>query len=189
MTTPGTLILVVGPSGVGKDSIIAGAADRFRGEPRIVFARRLITRPSEAGGEDHMALSAAEFSEWRGSGRLMLHWRAHGFDYGLPQVLAAELEAGRSVVANVSRTVVAEARARLAPVAVVAVTASRETLAARLAGRGRESAADIDSRLRRTGALASGEADFIIDNNGPLDAAIGRFVAVLRRTIGQRASS
>jgi phosphonate metabolism protein PhnN/1,5-bisphosphokinase (PRPP-forming) len=97
----GTLVLVVGPSGVGKDSVIAGAAERFRGDPRILFPRRLITRPVEAGGEPHVALSPAEFAARRDAGGLMLHWSAHGLDYGLPQAAAAELVAGRTVVANV----------------------------------------------------------------------------------------
>jgi len=181
MTRRGTLILVVGPSGVGKDSIIAGAAERLRGEPRVIFARRLITRPAEAGGEDHIAVSSAEFARRRDAGELMLHWNAHGLDYGLPGELGAALEAGRSVVANVSRGVVAEARQRLAPTTVIAITASPETLAARLAGRGRESAADIGSRLRRAGA--SVDADVIIDNDGTLEDAIERFVAALHRKL------
>jgi ribose 1,5-bisphosphokinase len=184
----GTLILVIGPSGAGKDSIIAGAAVRLGDDGRVVFARRVITRPAAAGGENHHALSPQEFAEWRDAGRLMLHWRAHGFDYGLPHELAAELAAGRSVVANVSRTVVGEARGRFAPVYVVAVTASPQTLAARLAARGREDAGDIEQRLRRAGALSTDEAALVIDNDGPLDAAVERFVELLRRVVAQPAS-
>jgi ribose 1,5-bisphosphokinase len=186
MTGRGTLILVVGPSGVGKDSIIAGAADRLREEPRVIFARRLITRAAEAGGEDHIAISRAEFARRRDAGELMLHWSAHGLDYGLPGELARALRAGRSVVANVSRGVVAEARERFVPALVVAITASPETLAARLAGRGRESADDIAARLRREGALV--DADVVIDNDGALDAASERFVAVVRRAMDQPVS-
>jgi ribose 1,5-bisphosphokinase len=186
MTGRGTLILVVGPSGVGKDSIIAGAAALLSGEPRILFARRLITRPAQAGGEDHIAVSPAEFARRRNAGELMLHWSAHGLDYGLPGELATALKTQRSVVANVSRGVVAEARQRFAPAAVIAITASPITLAARIAARGRESADDISSRLRRFGAPV--DADVTIDNDGPLKAAVERFVAVLRQAIGQPAN-
>ena len=185
MSGRGTLILVVGPSGVGKDSILAGAADRLRDEPRVVFARRLITRPAEAGGEDHVAVSPAEFARRRDAGELLLHWHAHGLDYGLPGELAAALAAGRGVVANVSRGVVADARQRFAPTLVIAITASAETLAARLAGRGRESADDIGSRLRRS--VAAVAADIVIDNDGALEAAVERFVGVVRRLTDQAA--
>jgi phosphonate metabolism protein PhnN/1,5-bisphosphokinase (PRPP-forming) len=187
MTTRGTLILVVGPSGAGKDSIIAGAAKRL-GNRQIRFARRMITRPVAAGGEKHRAVSPTEFAEWRDAGRLMLHWQAHGFNYGLSQEFAAALEQGRNVVANVSRTVVAEARRRFPPVAVVAVAASPGTLAARLAGRGRETAAEVNSRLERAGALPFDQADIIIENDGPLGMAVDRFIAVLRDLAGQTAS-
>jgi phosphonate metabolism protein PhnN/1,5-bisphosphokinase (PRPP-forming) len=184
VTRRGTLVLVVGPSGVGKDSIIAGAAARLRDDPRVVFARRLITRPADAGGENHIAVSPAEFAARRDIGGLMLHWHAHGLDYGLPQTLAATLDEGKTVVANVSRNVVAEARTCLAPVRVVAVSASAETLAARLAARGRETAADIAARLARGGAMASSDADTVIANDGLLDDAVERFVAVLAELIG-----
>lgn len=185
MSGRGTLVLVVGPSGAGKDSIIAGAAGVLRDEMRLVFARRLITRPAEAGGEDHIALSPAEFAARREAGALLLHWRAHGLDYGLPGELAAALAGGRSVVANVSRTVIAETRQRLAPVMVVAITASPETLAARLAARSREGAADIESRLRRAGAWPPDQAGVVIDNDGALDPAVARFVTLLREVIAQ----
>jgi len=181
MTGRGTLILVVGPSGAGKDSIIAGAAMELRNDRRVIFARRLITRSADSGGEDHIAVSPADFAQARNAGKLMLAWSAHGLDYGLPGELAAALNEGRSVVANVSRTVTVEARQRFAPVLVVAVTASPETLAARLAGRGREAAADIESRLSRAGAAVV--ADVVIENDGTLDAAVACFVAVLKKAI------
>ncbi|HTQ34788.1 MAG TPA: phosphonate metabolism protein/1,5-bisphosphokinase (PRPP-forming) PhnN [Stellaceae bacterium] len=189
MTARGTLILVVGPSGAGKDSIIAGAAERLRGDPRILLARRLITRPAEAGGEDHIPVSSEEFAERRETGALLLHWQAHGLDYGLPAELGAALEQRRSVVANVSRTVIGEARHRFAPTLVVAIAASPETLATRLAGRGRESEADIAERLRRGDAMAAVDADVTIDNNGTLDAAVECFAAVLRCVIDQPVSA
>jgi phosphonate metabolism protein PhnN/1,5-bisphosphokinase (PRPP-forming) len=183
MTQRGTLILVVGPSGAGKDSIIAGAAERCRGDPRIVFARRLITRPVVAGGEKHIAVSQDEFAEWRDAGRLMLHWHAHGFDYGLPRDLTLALERGLSVIANVSRTILTDARRRFSPVAVVAVAVSPMTLAARLALRGRETPKEIARRLERADALSAGAIDFIISNDGAVDEAIDRFVEVLRQVV------
>jgi phosphonate metabolism protein PhnN/1,5-bisphosphokinase (PRPP-forming) len=173
------LVLVVGPSGAGKDSVIAGAAARLLDDARFVFARRLITRPAAAGGEDHIAVSPADFAAHRAAGGLLLFWQAHGLFYGLPRELAAARDEGKTVVANVSRTVVEEARARLAPVAVVAISASAETLAARLAARGREDASDIAERLARDVPTPSA-ADVVIDNDGALEDAVDRFVTVLR---------
>jgi hypothetical protein len=110
MPIRGPLVLVVGPSGAGKDSIITGAAERLRDCTEFVFVRRTITRPREAGGEPHVAASAAEFAERRDAGSFLLHWSAHGLDYGIPVTVAADRAAGRTVIANVSRSVIAEAR-------------------------------------------------------------------------------
>jgi ribose 1,5-bisphosphokinase len=187
MACRGTLILVVGPSGVGKDSIIAGVAARLRGDARAVFAQRVITRPAAVGGEDHLAATPSEFAAWRDAGRLMLDWQAHGLDYGLPRALEAELDAGRSVIANVSRAVAGAARQRFAPIVVAA--ASAEALAARLAARGREDAADMRRRLARADPLPTQQADIVIDNDGPLDKAIDRFVEVVRAALGQPESA
>ncbi len=189
MAGRGPLILVVGPSGAGKDSIIAGAAARLRTDPRIVFARRLITRPADAGGEDHVAVNSDEFARYRKTRGLLLHWTAHGLDYGLPRGLEVDLDAGCCVIANVSRTVVGEARRRLAPVTVVAVSASPAALAARLAARARENPSKVADRLSRSDALpALPQPDIVIDNDGPLDLAIDRFVELVRAVLDQPVS-
>lgn len=182
-TLRGTLVLVVGPSGAGKDTILAEAAERLRGDRRIVFAHRLITRPADASGENHVALSPTEFARLRQQRGLMLHWRAHGFDYGLHSSLNDVLSEGRIVVANVSRTVVDEARRRLAPVAVVSISAAPETLAARLAQRGRENAGEIRERLQRAATVAVPGTDYRIENNGALERAVSTFVALLDRLV------
>jgi ribose 1,5-bisphosphokinase len=182
----GTLVLVVGPSGAGKDSIIADAASRLRDDPSFVFARRSITRPLEAGGEAHVALSPAAFAAQRACGAFLLHWQAHGLDYGIPASLADDRAAGRIVVANVSRTVIGAARTRLAPIRVVQVLASREVLAARLASRGRESMADIERRLERAAAELEPAADVTtMANDGALEHAVAQFVAILRGVAAQ----
>jgi ribose 1,5-bisphosphokinase len=186
----GTLVLVVGPSGAGKDSIIAGAASRLRDDPSFVFARRSITRPLEAGGEAHVALSSAAFAARRARGAFLLHWQAHGLDYGIPASLADDRAAGRIVVANVSRTMIDGARAFLPPIHVVQILASREVLAARLASRGRESMADIALRLERATAELEPAADVTtMANDGALEHAVAQFVAILRGIASQLAAS
>ncbi len=174
----GTLVLVVGPSGAGKDSIIAGAASRLRDDEDFVFARRSITRPVAAGGESHVALSAAEFASRRERGLFLLHWHAHGLDYGVPAAIAADRAVGRTVVANVSRAMIDEARARLSPIRIVQILASPETLAARLALRERESAIDIRRRADVTTML----------NDGTLEHAVDQFVTLLRSIAAQQAA-
>lgn len=176
----GPLLLVVGPSGAGKDSIIAGAAARLHDRTEFVFVRRTITRPREAGGEPHIAASRAEFAARRDAGSFLLHWHAHGLDYGIAATVAADRAAGGTVIANVSRSVIAEARATLAPVRIVQIAAPAPVLAARLARRGRENAADIELRMTRDATEVPAGADVTtIANDGALEQAVDTFVALL----------
>ncbi|HVZ08350.1 phosphonate metabolism protein/1,5-bisphosphokinase (PRPP-forming) PhnN [Rhodopila sp.] len=169
------LVLVVGPSGAGKDTLLRLAREGLSGEARVRFVRRVITRPADAGGEDHEAVTGAEF----GRRNHALQWTAHGLRYGIPTQIGADLARGHVVVANVSRGVIAEAAARF-PVRVVLVTAPPEVLAARLAGRGRETAADIAARLARDVALPEGVPTTTIVNDGAPEAGAARLIALLR---------
>jgi ribose 1,5-bisphosphokinase len=182
----GPLVLVVGPSGAGKDSIIEGAAARLCGDEEFVFVRRLITRPAALGGEAHVALTTEEFALRRERGDFVLHWQAHGLDYGIPATIEEDRAAGRTVIVNVSRAVIGEARASLSPIRVVQIVARGELLAARLAVRGRESAMDIRQRLDRAAAIEPAGDVTTIRNDGPLDGAVDQFILLLREITGQR---
>ena len=172
------LVLVVGPSGAGKDTLLDGARAAFAGDPGIVFVRRAITRPEDAGGEAHAPLSEADFAARERAGGFALSWRAHGLAYGIPASIAADLAAGRVVIANVSRTVIEEAAAKF-PVHVIEITAPPEILAARLAARGREDQAMQAARLSRAVMLPEGVAATIVLNDATPAIGIERFRAAI----------
>ncbi len=169
------LVLVVGPSGAGKDALIGAAQGMLGGDPSVRFVRRVITRPAEAGGEDHEAVTAAEFA----ARDFALQWQAHGLRYGIPADLVSDLACGVTVVANVSRGVIAQAAARF-PTRVIEVTAPPDVLATRLAARGRENARDIAERLARHVALPEGVPVRRVMNDGTLADGVARFLAALR---------
>ena len=179
--TPGRLVLVVGPSGVGKDTLLDGAKAALAGEP-VVFPSREITRPADAGGEDHVAVDEATFEAREQDGAYALSWRAHGLAYGVPGTIAGDLAAGRRVVVNVSRAVIPEARERFPGVAVVAISASPAALAERLAARGRETPEEIAGRIARAQAV-SVEGDDVIEvrNDGEVAEGVAALVAAIRR--------
>lgn len=178
----GRLTLVVGPSGVGKDSLMNAAQQALGDDPAIVFPRRVITRAANLGGEDYIAIDDARFEAMRKNGEFALYWLAHGLRYGVPIAIEAELQAGRQVVVNVSRAIIAEARRAYPGLQVIAVTAPPALLRQRLEARGRESPADIAQRLARAAAFdLGGEPDVIeLSNNGPLEQGVARLLALLR---------
>ncbi|MGA9867912.1 MAG: phosphonate metabolism protein/1,5-bisphosphokinase (PRPP-forming) PhnN [Acetobacteraceae bacterium] len=176
METSGVLVLVVGPSGAGKDTLLDAAGNILRDDRRFRFVRRVITRPAEAGGESHEAVTRAEFDERR----FALAWEAHGLCYGIPDDIGADLAAGRVVIANVSRGVIADAATRFA-VRVIEVTAPPETLSARLASRGREDAAGRTARLARRMEMADGVPVQTVLNDATPETGTARFIAALSR--------
>ena len=176
----GWLVLVVGPSGAGKDSLIVGARDAFADNSEISFPRRDITRPPGFGHEDHVAVTETEFRERQAQGRYSLSWAAHGWRYGVPRAIESDLAAGRGVVVNVSRSVIAEARHRLWPVGVVSVRVPPEILRRRLAKRGRESHAEIEARIARADAYSvDGPEVMTLVNDRSIEQGVAAFVALL----------
>ncbi len=173
-------VAVVGPSGAGKDTLLDGARVALAGDARFRFARRWITRPAEAGGEAHAALTRAEFAARRDADGFALWWEAHGLLYAIPRDVEADLTAGRVVVANLSRHALPEAAARY-PLRVLHVTAPVALRAARLAGRGREEAAEVAARLAREAALPTGLDVETVVNDADVPTGVARVLTALSR--------
>ncbi|MDQ7251102.1 phosphonate metabolism protein/1,5-bisphosphokinase (PRPP-forming) PhnN [Dongia sedimenti] len=179
----GRLVYVIGPSGSGKDSIIAYARARLADDPDApVFVRRHITRPAESGGEDHIPISPSDFEQACIAGRFALAWRGNGHGYGVETEIDLSLGAGRHAVLNGSRAYLPEAAARYPGLMPVLIRIDPAVLRERLAGRGRESAAEIEARVRRAMAFEQvAHRDLVeIANDGPLVEAGEAFLALLR---------
>lgn len=176
---PGRLVLVVGPSGAGKDTLLRLAQAACIEDHDIVFPRRVVTRESSAA-EDNIAMSPDEFRRARDHGDFAVHWEAHGHSYALPLEINDDIRAGRAVVVNVSRTVIAALRKAYANVVVVAIAAPPEVLAQRLAARARVSDGNIANRLARSVDDASANADVTILNAGSADYHSRQLVRVIR---------
>jgi len=177
MIGPGRLVLVVGPSGAGKDTLIDRARAVLRDNPSVVFPRRVVTRA--AADEPHDTMDPDAFDKAARAGAFALTWDAHDLRYGIPVSIDADISAGRSVVCNVSRAIVATARERYADVRVVLVTAPPEVLAARLAARARGSDGDLARRLARSESFATLAADCVITNVGGPEGGAATLIAAI----------
>tara|TARA_R110002020_G_scaffold44066_3_gene127325 strand:- start:1981 stop:2544 length:564 start_codon:yes stop_codon:yes gene_type:complete len=175
----GTFVAVVGPSGVGKDSLIGFARERLEPAGLIHVVRRVVTRLADGGSEDHDSLDEASFAAAEQAGAFALTWAAHGLRYGLPIALEDDLRAGRVVVANLSRAMIPALLMRYPDAVVVAVSADRDVIERRLAGRGRETAASIQQRIERRVADRLPASTVRIDNSGALEAAGEQLVQLL----------
>ncbi|MGH6760154.1 MAG: phosphonate metabolism protein/1,5-bisphosphokinase (PRPP-forming) PhnN [Phyllobacterium sp.] len=178
----GVFVAVVGPSGAGKDAIIDYARQRLQSRSGLHFARRVVTRTSVEGAEDHDSMSDEAFVQAIEQGKFCFHWKAHGLYYGLPVSLDDLIGNGDVVIANLSRMVLPELHRVYRNVVEVHVMASSAVLAERLASRGRESRESIGRRLERAAACdPPGAHAVVLDNSGRLEVAGDRFVAILEK--------
>ncbi len=169
----GRLIVVVGPSGAGKDSVLRGWRAAL-GSDAPALAQRVITRAPDAA-ESHEAVTADDFAGMRSQGLLATWWHAHGLDYGVRWRQLDPLAAGRWVVLNGSRAHLPALRAQAPGLRVVQISAPADVLARRLAERAREDAAARDSRLARAVAVPV-DADLVLVNDGELRHCVDRLV-------------
>ncbi len=167
------LIVVVGPSGAGKDSVLRGWRAAL-GVEAPAFAQRVITRAPDAT-ESHEAVTAGDFAGMRSQGLLATWWHAHGLDYGVRWRQLEPLCAGGWVVLNGSRAHLPALRAQAPGLRVVEIGAPADLLARRLATRAREDAAARGSRLARTVPVPV-EADLVLINDGELRHCVDRLM-------------
>ena len=182
----GTLMVVAGPSGAGKNTIVE----------RLVAARSDITfsvsattrppRPGERDGHDYHFVTGDAFDQLVASGG-MLEWAEYaGHRYGTPRAeLEAALEAGRHVVAIVELSGVEQIRAVMPDAPVVFVTAHPDELEARLNSRGSETGVQRERRLQAAREeLRRGPtlADLTVDG-GDAEGAASQLARLLRPTV------
>jgi len=178
----GILLYVIGASGSGKDSLMRHARETLEHDSDVVFAHRYITRPHDAGGENHIALSEAEFDARLARNLFPMHWRSHGMRYALGCELNQWLAKGLTVVMNGSREYLAQASRTHPELIPVLIEVSRDVLRSRLQARGRESAYDIESRLIRAKEFERLHHPKLLrfSNDAPLDEKGPAFVELLR---------
>ncbi|MBC7921580.1 MAG: phosphonate metabolism protein/1,5-bisphosphokinase (PRPP-forming) PhnN [Ferruginibacter sp.] len=180
----GNLFYVIGPSGAGKDTLMNYAREKMNGRAAVrpvLFAHRYITRPAEAGGENHVCLSPTEFAQRKALGFFALDWQSHGNGYGIGTEIRTWLGGGAHVVVNGSREYLAAADERFPDLRVVLISVSPEVLRQRLVARGRETAGEIERRIDRSRQIAQVHHPRLLrlDNDAPLEESGARFIEML----------
>ena len=173
----GCLIVVVGPSGSGKDSLLGAARDHYVGSHDVKIVQRVITRPIDAGHEPHQFLPTADFIAARDRGDFAVCWEAHNLHYGVPAQVRDWIEDGKVAILNGSRGAMENIRRVFPSSRTVLVSVDEKALATRLAKRARESSSDISARLgRRPDMHLRDDLDIEIDNSGDLQVAVNRLL-------------
>ena len=174
------LILVVGNSGSGKDSIMRGVIERYPSNLKSLYlTQRYITRPY-SDTEDYIAIKPEDFKKLSLQGEFVLEWHIYGLDYGIPIEIDGWLEKGHPVLVNVSRTIIKKARRMYQNMLVVFIDVPFEITLKRVKERARESGVRLEERIQRARRNQDlPDADFIVDNSGDLEDAINLFLKYL----------
>lgn len=150
----------MGPSGAGKDTLLLGAREKLSrdGNHNIEFVKRAITRSADKITDLEISMTNEDFHAASKRGEFALQYSANNTHYAIPKAsLDAGIAAGKRMVLNVSRTVIDQVRDEFGRQGVevycLNITASDEILKTRLLGRGRESATEIEQRIKRAKML------------------------------------
>jgi guanylate kinase len=145
----GRLIVVSGPSGAGKDTLIRAALEAIPQLALIASATTRKPRGGEVDGRDHVFLTRQEFERWIEEDRL-LEWAEYsGNLYGTPKQSVEELlESGRSVILRIELQGARQIKERRPDAVMVFVRApSLEETRRRLERRATETSESVESRM------------------------------------------
>lgn len=171
-------ILVVGPSGAGKDTLLCAAREYFQAEKNIGFAKRYITRPPDTN-EDNYYVDESGFTMLEKSSYFISTWRAHGNCYGIPRNQFSMASGQESKIVSISRSAIQDFEDSCNNAVTLVVTASREMLEQRLLIRGRESTEKVKKRLQHAAKPVVAQNSIVFDNSGDLLQSIDDFVSLL----------
>jgi guanylate kinase len=187
----GRLIVVSGPSGAGKDTLIRAALEVIPELALIASATTRKPREGEVDGKDHVFLSREEFERWIQEDRL-LEWAEYsGNLYGTPRHSVEELlEQGRSVILRIELQGARQIKERRPDAVLVFVRApSLEETRRRLESRATETSESVESRMATAVKEIEARDEFDYEVvNGEWEQARKDMIDTLQRIVAEGAS-
>ena len=179
------LIVISGPSGVGKDAVIEGLEKRDVSFHFVVTVNTRPPRPGEVDGVDYIFVSEAQFHQMVARGELLEHARVYNNYKGVPREHVHQaLESGEDVILRLDvqgarriREVFPEA------VLIFLVTPDADDLVERMEMRQADSEADMQIRRAKLAdeMKCIGEFDYLVPNReGKLEEAVDTILAIIR---------
>ncbi|MBI3954047.1 MAG: guanylate kinase [Chloroflexi bacterium] len=178
------LVVLSGPSGVGKDAALKRMDEMGCPLTTVVTATTRPQRPGEVHARDYLFLSPQEFDRLLEQGEFLEHATVYGHRYGVPKQQVREaLARGEDVLIKADVQGAATIRS-LVPQAVLIFLAapSLEELAVRLRQRKTESEDELGRRLRTAERELEQQPRFdyvVVNHNDRLDEAVSRIQAIV----------
>ncbi len=178
------LVVLSGPSGVGKDAVLKRMKELGYPFHFVVTATDRPPRPGEVHGVDYYFLSTEQFTTMLAGGELLEHAIVYGQHKGIPKAQVRQaLDSGQDAIMRVDVQGAATVR-QIAPEAIFIfiITSSEEELIRRLKGRHTEAPEALETRLAtaREEMKRLPEFDYVVVNrDSQLDEAVEHIVAII----------
>ena len=175
----GCLFVILGASGVGKDSIIHALK---QSSIELEFTRRVITRETDIETEDFESVTNDVFDIMRDENAFIFSWNAHGLKYGIRRDILAHLKDGRHCVINGSRKALPAMLDEYPELIPILVTVDPNTLEKRLLERGRENEDEIGARISRS-MMPAPKGCYTSCNNGTIEETTKECITIMKSLI------
>lgn len=164
------LILIVGPSGVGKDTLLSNIQNKIEAN----FVTRYITRLPDKN-ESNFYLDNEAYEILHDNEFFISTWKAHKNSYAIPK---NQIKSGLNII-SISRGVIGDFEKEFDNVITIEITLSKEVLYKRLKGRGRENEDEIQKRLDRSYKTVEAKNLVQFSNDKTIEKSISSFIELL----------
>lgn len=182
------LVIISGPSGVGKDTIIEALAERQRhpGYHYVVTCTTRRPRPGEVPGVSYQFLTREQFHAMRGAGELLEANEVHGNWYGTPRgEVARALADGHDVILKIDVQGAQVVKDRVPDALLVfIVPPSLEALFQRLRSRATETADQLEIRQRNAAIELARQGDYdhvVVNETGEVERTAAEIEAIIEQ--------
>lgn len=185
MSKNGFLVVISGPSGGGKGTVVRRVRERM---PALALSISATTRPPRAGEEDgreYYFLDRDAFEEMVAREEMLEYTTYCGNYYGTPKKEAKRiLASGKNMILEIEVDGAAQVK-RLYPdaVSIMLIPPTIEEMRQRLLGRGTESIETVEKRLARAAEeiqLASGYDYVVINQRDAIETCAAQICEIIR---------
>ncbi len=181
MITQPTLFFLIGPAGVGKDTLLNKLKKKQYSSKQPLVAHRYITQAIKENDENHIEMSELDFNRRKEAGLFLFDWEYQGGSYGVGKEVLQWLESGEHVIVNGSRRYLSIAQKIYPELVPIWMTISEKVLRKRLIIRARETKQEREQRIEENHELERFKSDrcITITNDASMKKTIRQILALI----------